>query len=71
MMAAPVKTGGAAFESGVAAPLFKIAMAPTQTVSRDYDAALDGQRFLIGTVVNDAKATPATIVLNWPTGLMN
>ena len=32
-------------------------------------ASLDGQRFLIGTVVGDSKTPPATIVLNWQAGL--
>ncbi len=44
-------------------------MAPTQLIGRDYDVSPDGQRFLVGTVVDDAPATPVTIVLNWPASL--
>jgi hypothetical protein len=69
MVAVPVKTSGATFESGAAATLFTVPMVPTQLPSRDYDVSLDSQRFLVGTVVNSAQATPVTIVLNGLAGL--
>jgi len=69
LMVVPVRGGGTSFEFGAVTPLFKVRMLPIQSVIRDYDVSLDGQRFLIGTAVGDAKATPATIVLNWLAGL--
>ncbi len=64
----PVRADGKTFESGAADTLFKVSMAPTQLIGRDYDVSPDGQRFLVGTLV-DAPATPVTIVLNWPASL--
>jgi Tol biopolymer transport system component len=66
MMAASVKTGGAEFQFDVPKPLFK-----TRTLSlegaifHEYDVSPDGQRFLIGTLI-DTKAPPPTVILNWP-----
>jgi eukaryotic-like serine/threonine-protein kinase len=66
MMTVPVQADGKTFESGAAVSLFKVPMAPTQLIARDYDVSPDGQRFVVGTVVDGAPATPVTIVLNWP-----
>ena len=49
--------------------LFKMRMLPTQSVIRDYDISPDGQRFIIGTAMGDARSTPATIILNWSAGI--
>jgi hypothetical protein len=43
-------------------------MAP-QLIGRDYDVSMDSQRFLFGTVVNNARTTPVTVVLNWMANL--
>jgi hypothetical protein len=32
----------------------------------EYDVTADGQRFLIGTTVNEANSTPVSVMLNWP-----
>ena len=69
LIAVPVKTMGTAFEAGAGVTLLKVPMIPNGPVSRDYDISLDGQRFLVGTVVKGASGTPVTIVLNWPAGL--
>ena len=69
LMAVPVTNSTTSFEFGQAKALFKMRMLPTQSVIRDYDISLDGQRFLIGTALGDARATPATIILNWTAGL--
>ena len=31
----------------------------------EYDLTADGQRFLIGTMVGEANATPVSVILNW------
>ena len=67
LMAVPITNGTTSFEFGEAKALFKMRM--LQSVIRDYDISPDGQRFLIGTALGDARATPATIVLNWTLGL--
>ncbi len=67
MMAAPVTTRGTALEPGTPVALF-----PTRIVGgggdgnqgRQYDVTRDG-RFLINTVLNDAAATPITLIQNW------
>jgi Tol biopolymer transport system component len=69
LMAVPITKATTSFEFGPAKTLFKMRMLPTQSVIRDYDISLDGQRFLIGTALGDARATPATIILNWTGGL--
>lgn len=46
-------------------PLVKVHMLPLQSVVRDYDLSLDGQRFLIGTTVGDVRSPPATLVFDW------
>jgi hypothetical protein len=69
LMAVPITNSTTAFEFGPAKALFKMRMLPTQSVIRDYDISLDNQRFLIGTAHGDARATPATIVLNWTAGV--
>ncbi len=67
LMAAPVTTRGTALEPGTPVALF-----PTRIVGgggdgnqgRQYDVTRDG-RFLINTVLDDAAATPITLILNW------
>jgi eukaryotic-like serine/threonine-protein kinase len=65
MMAVPVKSG-AAFEPGVAVPLFETNLSGFFP----YDVSGDG-RFLLNTISEAAPptASPVTIVLNWETGL--
>ncbi len=67
MMAAPITVRGTALEPGTPVALF-----PTQIYGggvhnaqgRQYDVTRDG-RFLINTVLDDATATPITLILNW------
>jgi len=54
---------GTAFEAALPQTLFD---APHASV---YEAARDGQRFLMSVQVSDAEATPTTVVLNWTTEL--
>jgi Tol biopolymer transport system component len=68
LMAVAIDGHGATFEHGEPKGLFK-----TRTVPRivevpfEYDVARDGQRFLMGTILDGPHATPPppTIVLNW------
>ncbi len=70
LMAAPVTTRGTALEPGTPVALF-----PTRIVGggadsgqgRQYDVTRDG-RFLINTVLDDAAATPITLIMNWRPG---
>ncbi|HXG89164.1 MAG TPA: hypothetical protein VNJ02_12575 [Vicinamibacterales bacterium] len=67
LMAAPVTTRGTALAPGTPVALF-----PTRIVGvgweggqgPQYDVTRDG-RFLINTVLNDAVATPITLLMNW------
>ena len=66
MMAVAVNTG-ASFEAGSPVALFQTHR--RQPVSSQdvfsYDVSGDGQRFLIITKVDDAKAAPLSVLLNW------
>ncbi len=70
LMAAPVTTRGTALEPGTPVALF-----PTRIVGGggdnaqgpQYDVTRDG-RFLINTVLDDAVATPITLIQNWRPG---
>jgi Tol biopolymer transport system component len=72
MMAVAIKTNGATFEYGAPKALFT-----THTLPRgaepyfEYDATRDGQRFLIGTILDGPNATPPSpiVVLNWTEAL--
>ncbi len=71
MMAAPVTTRGTALEPGTPVALFPTRIvgggaAGNQLVPQ-YDVTRDG-RFLINTVLDDAAATPITLIQNWRPG---
>jgi hypothetical protein len=78
LVAVPVRTrgGGSArqsfgarqfdFDAGV--PLFDTTMVPNAS-SPEYAVALDGQKFLVGTVVGKAETPPVSLVLNWTADL--
>jgi hypothetical protein len=66
MMAVSVKTSGATFEQGAPKALFKTRMLTGLIQSGiEYDVTADGQRFLIGTMVGEANASPVSVILNW------
>jgi Tol biopolymer transport system component len=60
LMAVPVSAGGAAFQPGTPAALFK---APP---SLTWDVTADGKRFLFPIPSGEATQSPFTVVLNWP-----
>ena len=68
LMAVAIQSKGATFEYGPPKALFKPRMMPRGAQPFfEYDVARDGQRFLIGTVVDEAGTPPpsAVVVLNW------
>jgi serine/threonine protein kinase len=69
MMSVAVKTGGPEFEDGTAKALFKTRMLARSRLFHEYDVTADGQRFLIGTLIGESKATPPTVILNWTADL--
>ena len=66
MMAVALKPSRATFEFETPKALFKTRMLTGQIQSGiEYDVTADGQRFLIGTMVGEANATPVSVILNW------
>jgi len=68
-MSAAVKTGGSVFEFAAPKPLFKTRMLGWNGNAHEYDVSPDGQRFLIGTIIGETKATPPAVILNWTADL--
>jgi hypothetical protein len=66
LMAVPVTTDGTTFSAGVPRALFEVRM-PEQTppYPTDYAVAMDGQRFLINTIVDQPVRPALTVVVNW------
>ena len=69
LMSVAVKTGELEFEYSAAKALFKTRMQARSRLFHEYDVTTDGQRFLIGTLIGESKATPATVILNWTADL--
>ena len=69
MMSVAVKTTGAEFEYSAARALFKTRMQARSRLFHEYDVTADGQRFLIGTLIGESKASPPTVILNWTADL--
>jgi eukaryotic-like serine/threonine-protein kinase len=68
LMAVPITGHGATFEHGEPKVLFKTrTLPPIVEVQFEYDVTRDGQRFLMGTILDGPNAMPPapTIVLNW------
>ena len=63
----------AAVEVGTAVPLFEARMLNGPNIGvgirQQYDVTRDGQRFLLNVPLEEAAASPITVVLNWATGL--
>ena len=67
MMAAPITVRGGVLEPGAPAALFATRInggGLDNAQGRQYDVTRDG-RFLINTVLDDATATPITLIQNW------
>jgi hypothetical protein len=61
MMSVAVKTGGAEFEYSTPKALFKTRMLAWSRLYHECDVTANGQRFLIGTLIGESKATPPTM----------
>ncbi len=66
LMATSVKLSDAGFEFTTPEALFKTRVLDFRNAFHEFDISLDGQRFLIGTLIGDTKAPPPTVILNWP-----
>jgi serine/threonine protein kinase len=70
LMAATVNGRGSTFEIGSAQSLFETSLRlQVGTNPTFYDASADGERFLLNILVDDPRAAPMTLVVNWPAGL--
>ncbi len=73
LMAVSVTANGSTFQPGVPKPLFRASIlggtGGGTGVAWRWDVAPDGQRFLINTALDEAAASPVTIVLNSPSAL--
>jgi Tol biopolymer transport system component len=70
LMGVPIG-GTTGLEVGIPAPLFepRLVNGPANTTGYrpQYDVSPDGQRFLVNVPLDEATASPITVVLNWPT----
>ena len=66
LMAVPVTMDGATLSAGAPRALFDVQV-PEQTppYPTDYAVAMDGQRFLVNTVVDQPTRPALTVILNW------
>jgi Tol biopolymer transport system component len=62
IMAVPIRTDSG-FEFGTPQALFQTSM-PVIPFCK-YDVSADGQRFLVNSVVGEARANPITLIQNW------
>jgi serine/threonine protein kinase/Tol biopolymer transport system component len=69
LMDVSVSTTGGTFQPGVPKPLFRAAIlggaGGGPGVAWRWDIAPDGKRFLMNTALDDAAASPVTVILNW------
>ncbi len=71
LMAVEVNGAGPRFETGATKTLFETRV-PTlgiTDVRNSYVVTVDGQRFLINTLVSEGTGMPMTVVLNWTAGI--
>jgi serine/threonine protein kinase/Tol biopolymer transport system component len=66
LMAAPVDGGGPQFKVGQETRLFDVRLLRGDW---PYDVSGDGQRFIVGTRVEQSSSAPLTVVVNWTAGL--
>ena len=64
MMSSAVKTAESEFTFDTPKALFETRMPSWIAAFHEFDVSPDGQRFLIGTLIGEAKA-PAMVILNW------
>lgn len=68
-MEVSVTTTGGTFQPGVPKPLFRAAIlggtGGGPGMAWRWDISADGKRFLMDTALEEATASPVTVVLNW------
>jgi hypothetical protein len=70
LMAVDVKADGPTFEAGVPKALFELRISGGLPGPGNwYVVSTDGQRFLVTSTLEEAAATPTTVVLNWTADL--
>jgi len=67
LMALAVSTDSASFQAGIPKELFQAQLIPSRTLRNIYVVSPDGQRFLMLVPAGEAKPSPITVVVNWPT----
>ncbi|HSB10874.1 MAG TPA: protein kinase [Blastocatellia bacterium] len=66
IMAAPVKTDGASFESGAPKALFETHIfIKEDRPGNQYAVTSDGQRFLINSTISSTGGSPISVLVNW------
>ena len=65
MMSSAIRATEQKFEFDIPKALFKTRMLSQIVNFHEFDVSPDGQRFLIGTVIGDTKASAPTVLLNW------
>jgi hypothetical protein len=69
LMAVPIRSSGERIDAGEPMTLFQArvgGIVPLQSgYNLSYVAAADGQRVLIGTVIEEPAAAPISVILNW------
>jgi eukaryotic-like serine/threonine-protein kinase len=66
LMAVPVITDGTTFSNGAPRALFDVQMPePSPPYPTDYAVGMDGQRFLVNTVVDQPTRPALTVIVNW------
>lgn len=73
LMAVPVTVvGGAAIDAGAPAPLFAMPVVPATASGygdAQFAASNDGRRFLVRVPIGEISVLPATVTVNWSTGI--
>ena len=68
LMVVEVNAAGATFEVGQPRALFQTSAADLPNYVDLYDVTAGGKRFLVNTALEDATASPITVVQNWAAG---
>jgi eukaryotic-like serine/threonine-protein kinase len=73
LMEVSVATTGGTFQPGVPKPLFRAAIlggtGSAASTAWRWDISPDGKRFLMDTALEEATASPVTVVLNWQSAI--
>jgi serine/threonine protein kinase/Tol biopolymer transport system component len=65
MMSVAVDSSAASLKLGVPKPLFQTRLEFDSTM-RQYDASVDGKRFVLAEPLEESASVPITVIVNWP-----